>query len=474
MPGRGRINNLKTSEAVDLTGFGDRLLSKRSPEEMIGQVKGTLVELRDGSGLYAQLYHEDEAKRALLSILSLIWFLKGDYEQVVSCQKPGTRLSKNTWVAIQELLCWDMTPCQLSAILVLLGIRGLSKNPEFAKLCPPSERRSPESVLEFAISSLGSCLPSLAALPKESTDYIASTVRMLGQFSFPQFLQGENNPHSVWQLQACLDQEEQVVFKMFLLTQVCVLCGVTGKVSLEGSHFLNELNGRCVLKALTCLQNIADTRPQAVYWRYIAARGAALHLQVRQAGDLVLARLACLTRTVDPEKLRSLQRDWLQLTDRERDALYEIFLLDGHTYKAFIFQYLPLFLTNAIGNSDIGLCGGLRLLVELYAKLLDHQCLGQAGSTVKVDIFSLASAVGQVDGLRTLRKGLEHARIVKHGSGVTVLLTKHSYQIISGQVVEHDRHADMLELVAAQQLQLEASFRPPSAKEEEPVQAMNF
>ena len=150
---------------------------------------------------------------------------------------------------------------------------------------------------------------------------------MLGQFSFPQFLQGENNPHSVWMLQSCLKQEEEVVFKsfvaneaqakrkcllatghggsvktksslgiaplrMFLLAQVCVLCGatrppvlgiaglwavpfaapgkdqgthevlqlpeVTGAKSIQGSHFLNELNGRSVLKALSCLQNIAE------------------------------------------------------------------------------------------------------------------------------------------------------------------------------------------------------------------------
>ena len=32
---------------------------------------------------------------------------------------------------------------------------------------------------------------------------------------------------------------------------------VTGAKSIQGSHFLNELNGRSVLKALSCLQNIA-------------------------------------------------------------------------------------------------------------------------------------------------------------------------------------------------------------------------
>ncbi|OLP92674.1 hypothetical protein AK812_SmicGene25481 [Symbiodinium microadriaticum] len=213
-------------------------------------------------GLWAPLpvllpWFQDEAKRAVLSVLSMLWLLKGDYEQMVSCQKLPTRLSRSTWTAIQELLCWEMTPSQLTALLVLLAIRGLSKSADFTKLCPPSERRSPESVLEYAVSNLKSYIPSLAGLPAESADYVVSTVRMLGQFSFPQFLQGENNSHSVWMLQSCLKQEEEVVFKMFLLAQVCVLCGVTGAKSIQGSHFLNELNGRSVLKALSCLQNIA-------------------------------------------------------------------------------------------------------------------------------------------------------------------------------------------------------------------------
>ena len=52
------------------------------------------------------------------------------------------------------------------------------------------------------------------------------------------------------------------------------------------------------------------------------------------------------------------QEDWLQLTDRERDVLHDAFLLDGHEHKAFLFLYLPLLLTNARTNPDLGLQGG--------------------------------------------------------------------------------------------------------------------
>lgn len=58
-----------------------------------------------------------------------------------------------------------------------------------------------------------------------------------------------------------------------------------------------------------------------------------------------------------------------------QDALYEIFLLDGHLQKAFLFQYLPLFLSNAVNNTDLGLKNALVFLVELYETLLNHRPL---------------------------------------------------------------------------------------------------
>ncbi|CAJ1340269.1 unnamed protein product [Effrenium voratum] len=160
--------------------------------------------------------------------------------------------------------------------------------------------------------------------------------------------------------------------------------------------------------------------------------------------------------TVEPPALQSLANDWEELTSREQDALLEVFLTDGHLQKAFIFLYLPLFLTNAVANQDMGLRRGLQFLVELYNKLLNHRCLNNQDSyTVKVDISSLAAAVKDVDDVRVLRQCLDYSRIVKHGNGITVLLTAESYQILSGQLVAESRSNDMLEMLAAQQLRLE-------------------
>ena len=105
---------------------------------------------------------------------------------------------------------------------------------------------------------------------------------------------------------------------MSLLAQVCILCGLTGMNTLKGSLFLTEPNGRCLVKALHFLQQIADLEPHSIFWRHIQSRADALQLPVQSPAQLVVARLACLTRCVELPAALQLQEDWQQLTKRER------------------------------------------------------------------------------------------------------------------------------------------------------------
>ena len=136
---------------------------------------------------------------------------------------------------------------------------------------------------------------------------------------------------------------------------------------------------------------------------------------------------AVLQGCVDNQMAAELQDDWLNLTQKERDpwihldalwwvgwrwkpkqnenravyfwwqfstlntlntgslcsffqeVLHDIFLLDGHEQKTFVFLYLPLFLTNAKVNHDVDLLGALKFLVEIYDRLLQHRCLMLTG-----------------------------------------------------------------------------------------------
>ncbi|CAJ1340268.1 unnamed protein product [Effrenium voratum] len=261
MPGSGRMHNFKSSEETDFTNFLDEVMDKAlSNEEVIESIKKRIPELRP-DGLYSQLNFEEEGDRAILSMLSTLWILKDQYQDMVDCQRMTQRLTDKTFKAIQEFIgAKRMNKAQLTAILVLLALRGLSKSSDFSKLCPPSERRNPEQVLSYAICNLDAYLPSIACLGPETYTYVVNTVRMLSEFNFAQLLQGENNPHSVWQLQASLQEEGETTFQMFLFIQVSILCGVTSHITMRGSMFLNELNGRSVVKGLVCLQDILETQ----------------------------------------------------------------------------------------------------------------------------------------------------------------------------------------------------------------------
>ncbi|OLP77999.1 hypothetical protein AK812_SmicGene41871 [Symbiodinium microadriaticum] len=210
------------------------------------------------------------------------------YESMVEGQKPGQRLSKGTFQAIE--------------------------------------------VLAYALANLDGYLPSVASLQGEVYHQIVALVRMLADFNFAQMLQGENNPHSVWQLQCAREDEGEDVYRTFLFVQVSILCGVTGSMSLAGSMFLTEPNGRSVMKGLACLHDLTGVDPAAVYWNYISSRAEALDLHV------------ATPRTVQASSLQALANSWEDLTNQEQDSLLELFLADGHEDKAFILLYLPLYI----------------------------------------------------------------------------------------------------------------------------------
>mmetsp|Transcript_333 Transcript_333/g.873 ORF Transcript_333/g.873 Transcript_333/m.873 type:complete len:1169 (+) Transcript_333:36-3542(+) len=459
-PGTSPIHAFKLTEDPDTTVSLHHLLNEDlSLLDQIDYIKDELAELADQRGMYELLHIKDEARRAILSILMVRWLVRDDYSDAVANQDGPHRLTRTTWSAIRDLTgCQEMTFDQLNAAMVLLGVRGLCKSQEFGRLVPPSERRSLEQVLCHTVEHLDAYVPSLRTLAPESYTHLSAAVRIMMEFNFAQFVQGENNPNAVWLLQCALCKEGQSALKLCLLVQVCVLCGVGGAVSVNGSAFLTELNGRAILKALSSLEEVEDLEPHVIFWRYISSRAEALSLTISCPQDLVLARIACLTRTLERGAFLEVQEDWMQLTEKERDTLHDVFLLDGHDHKAFLFLYLPLFLTNARANHDLGLTGALKFLVELYEKLIRHKCLNLQGPTVHVDLSTLAVVAKDVEDLPTLRKCLDVANIVKHENGATVLLTSASYQVLTGQLVQHNRSADMLELLAQQQLKLESAI----------------
>eukprot|EP00438_Fugacium_kawagutii_P026399 Skav216157 [mRNA] locus=scaffold3788:116554:118065:+ [translate_table: standard] len=428
------------------------------PHSLAQVVQKSLIELSE-VGIYYEFGEESEALIAIRAVHCAIWILEDDYTQLVSVQRPDRRLSYSTWSSLRGLLDLKiMTWSDTLAVIVWLTIRGLPKCKQFQMLCPPIERHSRERMLQYAVSSLAAHLPSVALLEFDSLNTLGALAEMACQFNFTQFLQGENNPYSVLLLQEALRQEGEKVFQLFLLGEICALCSQQPGDSVDGSIFLDERNASMVIQALQCLQNVQDYEPAAVYWRYILRRGQALMYMIETPMEYVVARLLCLTRTLDQTGLEMIEDTWAQLSIRDQSALHEIFLADGFHQNAFVFSYLPMLLRKAAGNPKLGLKTGLQFLVEIYQKLIAHRCFTQA-STVVVDLGSVALIMEEADDLRTLSKCLDYAQIIKATDRVVLHLTGISYQVLSGQLVEQSRHSVLLEHLAHQQGRVEALLR---------------
>ncbi|CAJ1448056.1 unnamed protein product [Effrenium voratum] len=102
---------------------------------------------------------------------------------------------------------------------------------------------------------------------------------------------------------------------------------------------------------------------------YLASRAHSLAVPTSAPEDLVLIRLACLARVEDRTAYRQLQECWCSLGAVERLALTQHFLADGLEETAFVFEFLPDCVANAVRNQNIGLACLLEMLVCLLNML---------------------------------------------------------------------------------------------------------
>ena len=249
----------------------------------------------------------------------------------------------------------SLSQAELHAVMVFLAVRGVGKIKDFARFGPPSSRQSPEDILLFAIKNLEQHLPSITSLDEDGLHCVESTFEILKQFNLGQYLQGENNPHSISLLKNEIDSEGLAALKVYLFAQVCTLSGLTGSATLKGSLFLNEQNTRSLIQGVRCLQKVMDEDAVNVYWRFVASRATSVQAGTSQPAELALARLLCLTRSYDMKGLEEVKKAWNAITARERSVLEECLLCDGMASPSYLLAFLPQFLANARANHHLGL-----------------------------------------------------------------------------------------------------------------------
>jgi hypothetical protein len=107
---------------------------------------------------------------------------------------------------------------------------------------------------------------------------VEATLRLAGEFNYGQFLQGENAPASLVTLKEYVTAHGIEHMKFYLAMLAATMAGILGGISMAGSLFLTQSQGRTFMTGLDVLGNLDHQTPQEVYWSFITRRGELIGL----------------------------------------------------------------------------------------------------------------------------------------------------------------------------------------------------
>ena len=330
------------------------------------QLQSFIPELHVGVSPHVVFEQAAERDRAESACISLLALLHDRYDIFTQPQAPGVRLREDQWRELQDIVALtSSTIPQVHAVLVLLSIRGLGKSKAVLNQVPRSMKR-PERAVVHLMTNHPNVVPSVSFLDDTYLHCAQNCLFVHETFNLAQMLQGENVPANVDQLQQLVHKHGKEVFYFYVLFLLGFMSGIAGG---HGSRFMNARNAEGFIAGLNMLRHVFDRSPQDIYWGYLASRAHSLRLPSASAEDLVMVRLACLSRVQDADAYWILRSSWEELGEMERKVLTEHFLADGLEMRAFVLEFLPACVANARSNGLVGLTLLLEVLVELLHNL---------------------------------------------------------------------------------------------------------
>ncbi|CAE7870872.1 eag [Symbiodinium necroappetens] len=385
--------DILTANSAEFLGFVDvqgEAAAGRSPLQEAEPVKfavaSLIVELTDGTlgaeglpqklhrllpeihptrGTYSVFEEGAERGRAESACIGILALLANRYDIYTYVQSTN-KLSDLQWEQLQEIVRW-ITPTEkhVRAVLVLLAIRGLGKSKGLLSQVP-EEDKHPERAVLYLMEEQINVVPSVAKLDAEDVALLQDTLLHHETFKLAQMLQGENVPASLAELQERFSQSGDGAFQFYVLFLLGFMSGIAGGL---GSRFMTKKNADAVISCICMLQRLLEATPLGIYWGYLSARAGSLGLPCTTTEDLVLVRLACLSRLQDRDAYIALRKAWCTCSQRARMRLMSHFLADGMSDRAFVLEFLPDCISNARGNKLVGLSAFLVVLVDLLANL---------------------------------------------------------------------------------------------------------
>merc|ERR1712151_734387 len=142
----------------------------------------------------------------------------------------------------------------------------------------PLEHRSPEKAVLHLMNTKPEIVPSTARLRSEMVELVRSAFTIHTTFNLGQLLQGENTPFHLQSLQAEVQKGGDEVLRFYLFSLVCIMSGIFGDRTLQGSLFLDDYNGQNIAEGIECMKHLSTSSSHAIYWSYIVKRADRLLL----------------------------------------------------------------------------------------------------------------------------------------------------------------------------------------------------
>merc|ERR1712196_202065 len=98
------------------------------PDVVISRLEQLFPEISREHGLYELLGDSTEGRRAIASMISLVWLIQDRYESFISPQNKEDCLTLELWQQLRHFVDdFDIRPDMIHVVFVFLAIRGLGK-----------------------------------------------------------------------------------------------------------------------------------------------------------------------------------------------------------------------------------------------------------------------------------------------------------------------------------------------------------
>ena len=362
------------------------------PDSLPAQLEEYIPELHPDYSPHIVFEQAAERDRALSSCISILALVNNRYDMFTAPQGKNVKLTSSQWDELQGLIAWiEPSPQEVQAVLVLLAIRALGKSKLVQEQLPAASQR-PERAVVHLLHNVQNIVPSVRWLNARSMNWVEEALITHELFNLAQMLQGENCPASVKQLREHVAVKGDAIFRFYILFLLGFMSGLAAG---NGSRFMNAKNGESTIAGIRMLEHLMKVEPTNLYWGYMRIRAVKLQLPFNTPEDMVLLRLACLSRLQDNSQYINLKNAWFGLGVREREILTDHFLADGIQEPGWVLEFLPNCVANAQANKVVGLTGLLDVLADLMCNLRSRK-MPEDSQMMLVDLSDMAGFISAV------------------------------------------------------------------------------